>query len=92
MGMAQPIPEPTPLVTKPRVPPEGKVYSNWDGRVLEVTCVCGKSVTTFDAWRDHMRTKHPEQYGRELFTGRAAYLKEAFKRSVGWGELIDEVK
>lgn len=92
MGMAEPIPEPTPLVTKPRVPPEGKVYSNWDGRVLEVTCVCGKSVTDFDSWNGHMRIKHPDVREKEIASGHAAYLKEAFKRSVGFGELLDEVK
>jgi len=29
---------------------------------------------------------------KEIASGHAAYLKEAFKRSVGFGELLDEVK
>jgi hypothetical protein len=92
MGMAEPIPEPTPLVIKPRVPPEGKVYSNWEGRVLDVTCKCGKVLKNFDGWNGHMRMKHPTEREQEFASGHAAYLKEAFKRNVGYGELLDEVK
>lgn len=62
--------------------------ATFSGRIVDIKCQCGKLLQSFLAYDQHLQNKHPKQRRLLRKSGELATVREAFKRAVGWGEMV----